>query len=149
METPPAEELLKKIQELEVGHARLKQEMSKLTNSGSEDVKSDQSNQRSHSVSPRRNRLPAYRRRGGGAGGLEGSAWARRSTSFRYSSPLQRENRNRDPSNVGGSGSEDSGPSAVKFTDKQYSNNLQSMGQSVYIFDTNGRIFYWCVVQLV
>ncbi|OIT06737.1 serinethreonine-protein kinase edr1 [Nicotiana attenuata] len=46
--TSPAEELLKKIQELEAGHAQLKQEMSKLTIS--DDHRSRR--QRSHSISP-------------------------------------------------------------------------------------------------
>jgi hypothetical protein len=31
----------------------------------------------------------------------------------------------------------------VKFTDKQYLNILQSVGQSVHIFDHSGRIIYW------
>ncbi|THG18244.1 hypothetical protein TEA_017188 [Camellia sinensis var. sinensis] len=52
MESPPqAEELLKKIQDLEAGHADLKHKMSKLMIS--DDRKS---NQRSHSVSPQRPR---------------------------------------------------------------------------------------------
>ncbi|KAL4569379.1 hypothetical protein LXL04_025015 [Taraxacum kok-saghyz] len=36
-----------------------------------------------------------------------------------------------------------SGPSAVKLTETQYLNILQSMGQSVHIFDLNGHIIYW------
>lgn len=143
---PPAEELLKKIQELEAGHAHLKQEMSKLmTHSGSEDSSKHQSqrpHQRSHSISPQRSRFGGGPRRRGGAATIDGSA------SFRHSSPLQRESRSRDPSNAGaGGGGGGVGPSAVNFTNRQYLNILQSMGQSVHIFDLNGRIIYWWVLQ--
>ncbi|XP_030506650.2 uncharacterized protein LOC115721720 [Cannabis sativa] len=143
METPPAEELLKKIQELEAGHAHLKEEMSKLMQSGSEDsTKRDQHHhrphQRSHSISPQRSRFGGPRRR---AAALDGSP------SFRHSSPLQRESRSRDLSNAttasAAGGGEGVGPSAVNFTSKQYLNILQSMGQSVHIFDLSGRIIYW------
>ncbi|KAF5950815.1 hypothetical protein HYC85_012808 [Camellia sinensis] len=104
---PPAEELLKKIEKLEVGHAHLTQEMSKLMISS--DRKSDPQNerqpidgdaggghQRSHSVSPQRSAAPPRRRGGGGGGGFDGGAAAvrkRGSASVRHSSPLQRENR--------------------------------------------------------
>ncbi|XP_027120996.1 uncharacterized protein [Coffea arabica] len=139
--TPPAEELLKKIQELEEGHAHLKQEMSKLMISTT-DEKSERQQQRSHSISPQRSRGP--RRLGsGGAVGFDGgivAAWKKGSASFRHSSPLRRESRSRDAyAAVGGGG----GPTAVKFTDKQYLNILQSMEQSVHIFDLNRRIIYW------
>ncbi|TXG71608.1 hypothetical protein EZV62_000187 [Acer yangbiense] len=97
--TPPTEELLRKIQELEAGHAHLKHEMSKLQLSNTTDPKSPDNDddvvdinssnngsstthhyhhhhhhqQRSHSVSPRRPRLStaASRRKGGGGSGLE------------------------------------------------------------------------------
>lgn len=158
MDSPPPEELLKKIQVLEAGHAHLKQEMSKLRHS--DDVKSE--HQRAHSVSPQRSRLSSVPKRrvgagagggGGGSGGFDAAAWKKGSTSFRHSSPLQRESRSHDPptggtfrggggsaSSGGGSGS---GPSAVNFTDRQYLNILQSIGQSVHIFDLNGHIIYW------
>ncbi|KAF8394683.1 hypothetical protein HHK36_020900 [Tetracentron sinense] len=136
--TPPAEELLKKIQELEAGHAQLKQEMAKLMlSSGGIDPKLEHGNQRSHSVSPRRSRLATPERRG--SGGFDRAAgWKSGSASLRHSSPLQRESRSRDPSSPRGGG-----PSAVNFTDRQYLNILQSMGQSVHIFDLNGHIIYW------
>ncbi|GMP76319.1 hypothetical protein CsSME_00033054 [Camellia sinensis var. sinensis] len=121
MESPPqAEELLKKIQDLEAGHADLKHKMSKLMIS--DDRKS---NQRSHSVSPQRPR------------GFNGSAavWKKGSASFRHSSPLQRESRSSNPAA--------GGPPAVKLTDRQYLNILQSMGQAVHIFDLDIRIIYW------
>lgn len=143
--TPPAEELLKKIQELEEGHAHLKQEMSKLMISAAEE-KSERQQQRSHSISPQRSRGP--RRLGsGGAGDFDGgivAAWKKGSASFRHSSPLRRESRSKDAYAGGGDGGGGgSGLAAVRFTDKQYLNILQSMGQSVHIFDLNRRIIYW------
>ncbi|XP_043711261.1 uncharacterized protein LOC122660143 [Telopea speciosissima] len=142
MDTPPAEELLKKIQELEAGHANLKQEMSKLLlSSGStvtnSDGKSFNGHQRSHSVSPERSRMSAPRRKTGG--GLEGAtAYLKQSSSFRHSSPLQRESSSRDAPSL-----RPAAPAAVNFSNKQYLNILQSMGQSVHILDLNGCIIYW------
>ncbi|GMN55159.1 hypothetical protein TIFTF001_024286 [Ficus carica] len=152
MEESPAEELLKKIRELEAGHAHLKQEMSRLMQSSSSDdvptTRSDQQlqnhqhhhrrpHQRSHSISPQRSRLAtgSATRRRAAAAGFDGSP------SIRHSSPLQRESRSRDPSVVGGGGSV--GPSAVNFSNRQYLNILQSMGQSVHIFDLDCRLIYW------
>ncbi|EPS58360.1 hypothetical protein M569_16453, partial [Genlisea aurea] len=134
---PRAEELLKKIQELELGHAHLKQEMSKLVNSS---IDRRRRKQRSQSVSP-----PKY---GGGDGGPPVGKLRKGSVSFRHSSSLQRD---------GGGGSSSSsstranwsageggrGPAAAQFTDKQYLNILQSMGNAVHIFDLNSRIIYW------
>ncbi|XP_009602491.1 uncharacterized protein [Nicotiana tomentosiformis] len=129
--TPPAEELLKKIKELEAGHAQMKQEISKLMIS--DDQRSHR--QRSHSISPQR---PPRLRGGGGFDG--GTAmWKRGSTSFRHSSPLQRESSSKGERDNGNGGSS----AAVKFTDRQYLNILQSMGQAVHIFDLNGHIIYW------
>ncbi|KAH0728156.1 hypothetical protein KY284_004021 [Solanum tuberosum] len=122
--TPPTEELLKKIQELEAGHAQLKQEMSKLMVSND----STSQRQRSHSISPQR---PPRLRGSNDPLGKKGS------TSFRHSSPLQRESSSKtercSSSSSGG----------VKFTDKQYLSILQSMGQAVHIFDLNYRLIYW------
>ena len=150
MGTPPAEELLRKVQELEEGQAHLKKEMSKLLLSGTAaDSNSDHQihhhhhhHQRSQSISPQRSRFAATRRRGGTTGGLDGAAaaWKRGSSSFRHSSPLQRESRTRDPMNPAAA--------AVNFTNKQYLNILQSLGQPVYIFDLNYHIIYWYVTCL-
>ncbi|KAE9601497.1 hypothetical protein Lal_00040533 [Lupinus albus] len=144
METSQTEELLKKIQQLEEGHAHLEQEMSKLKLSGGGggggDVRSHR--QRSHSVSPQRFRLG----RRTDAASAAAAAWNKGSCSFKQSSPLQRESRSSsEPQNDddGGGGVESCGPSAVNFTDKQYLNILQSMGQSVHILDLNSRIIYW------
>ncbi|XP_061349075.1 serine/threonine-protein kinase STY8-like isoform X2 [Gastrolobium bilobum] len=116
MGTPGTEELLKKIQQLEEGHANLKREMSKLKVS---DCRSNQNHghrQRSHSVSPQRSRL----------GRTDGaSAWKKGSCSFKQSSPLSRESR--------GDGEGEG----------RYLNILQSMGQSVHILDLSFRIIYW------
>lgn len=139
--TPPAEELLKKIQELEAGHAQLKEEMSKLIISGDQKF----GRQRSHSVSPQR-RTAAPQRRGVGGGGFEGgsaAAFKMGSASFRHSSPLQRESRSLEDNNSGMGTAPRPVPPEVKFTDSQYLNILDSMGQSVHIFDLDCRIFYW------
>ncbi|PSR97894.1 Serine/threonine-protein kinase [Actinidia chinensis var. chinensis] len=139
MEAPPqAEELLKKIQELESGHAHLKQAMSKLMDSS--DQKPDR-HQRSHSVSPQRSDAPPQRRRSGGGDGAA-AMLKKGSASFRNSSPLQRESRSGDTLNSSASGG-GFGPAAFKFTDKPYLNILQSMGQSVHMLDLNSRIIYW------
>jgi len=147
MGTPPTDELVKKIQQLEEGHAHLKQEMSKLKLS---DVRHGH-RQRSHSVSPQRSRLGAPPRRRTDA---PAAAWKRGSCSFKQSSPLQRESRGGGDPQIhggGGGGGEGEGatpcrgPSAVNFTERQYLNILQSMGQSVHILDLNCRIIYWSV----
>ncbi|XP_050219400.1 uncharacterized protein LOC126669865 [Mercurialis annua] len=157
---PAAEELLKKIQELEAGQAHLKQEMTKLKLNS--DPLSDHHlhhrqhhqqqqppHQRSHSISPQRT---APRRSGGGGGsGFEAvAAWKKGSTSFRHSSPLQRESRSSNFATASGSAnaiagdkSSNGAPSAFNFTGKQYLNILQSMGQSVHILDLAGRVIYW------
>ncbi|XP_057751304.1 uncharacterized protein LOC130969546 [Arachis stenosperma] len=141
MGTPPTEELMKKIEQLEEGHEHLKQEMSRLKLSDA--TRSHHHHrQRSHSVSPQRSRLGAPPKRGP-ADGASAAAWKRGSCSFKQSSPLQRESRS-DPKKEGeGGGGAKCGPSAVNFTDRQYLNILQSMGQSVHILDLTSRIIYW------
>ncbi|KAL6846945.1 hypothetical protein ACP4OV_022798 [Aristida adscensionis] len=126
------EELLKKIRELEVGQAQLKQEMSKLIPGAGE-------RRRSQSVSPRRGPPvppppppPGRRLSGGFDGGPR--AWARGSASFPHSSPLQREGR--------AAGAGDDG-AAAGLPELQYSRVLQALGQSVHILDLDGRIIYW------
>ncbi|CAI9779722.1 unnamed protein product [Fraxinus pennsylvanica] len=132
---PQAKELLKKLQDLETGHTQLKQEMSKLMNSPHSTIHLYYK-QKSRSTSPQR--VP-WRRAVSGDGGL-GAAWKRGSLSFRHSSPLQRESSSKDVHSSGGGGG---GPAAVNFTDEQYLNILQSMGQSVHILDFSGLIVYW------
>ncbi|XP_071708542.1 uncharacterized protein [Rutidosis leptorrhynchoides] len=136
-EVPPAEELLKKIQILEESHAHLKQEISNLKLS---DEQKNSDRQRSSSVSPRR---PS--RRTMGEGGAV-AAFKMGSASFRHSSPLRRETRSVDVSYSNDNNlatCNEVGPSAVKLTETQYLNILQSIGQSVHIFDLTGHIIYW------
>nr|DAD22442.1 TPA_asm: hypothetical protein HUJ06_023905 [Nelumbo nucifera] len=125
MGTPPAEVLLKKIQELETGHAHLKKEMSKLilSTTGGTDSKMDHGHQRSHSVLAERSRLAASRRKSG-SGCKGGASWKKGSSSFRHSLLLQRENKSHGVLNLGQGG----GPAAAKFSDKLYLNILQFMG---------------------
>ncbi|KAF0887553.1 hypothetical protein E2562_002278 [Oryza meyeriana var. granulata] len=136
------EELLKKIRELEVGQAQLKQEMSKLIPTAGGGGGGAAERRRSQSVSPRRGAqpphpppLPSPARRL--SGGFEGGprAWARGSASFPHSSPLQREGR---AAGAGGAAAVGAG-----LTEKQYPRVLQSLGQSVHILDLDGRIIYW------
>ncbi|KAH7658092.1 hypothetical protein IHE45_17G063700 [Dioscorea alata] len=116
METPPVEELLKKIQELEVGQAKLKQDVLRLI-PGADERRADWP--RSHSISPQR--TPP-----------------RKSSNVlaSFSSRLQRESK--EPSSKDGDV-----PPGAGFSDRQYLNILPSLGQSVYIFDLDGRIIYW------
>ncbi|XP_063937879.1 serine/threonine-protein kinase oca2 isoform X2 [Daucus carota subsp. sativus] len=122
------EELIKKIQVLESEHEQLKQEMSKLIISGDH-------HRRSQSISPQRRRRFA-----GDSGSL--AAFRKGSASFRHSSPLRRESR----STVVAAGAEPentAAAAAAEFSDSQYLSILESMGQSVHIFDLNFHIFYW------
>lgn len=132
METP-SEDLLKKIQDLEAGHASLKQEMSKLMPREGGGSRSDRA--RSHSVSPQRSRMPTGR-------GFDGGC-RRGAASFGHSSRLQRESRS--PASDGGSGGGGSreASAGIGLSERQYLNVLQSMGQSVHIFNLDGRIIYW------
>ncbi|CAM8887513.1 unnamed protein product [Rhodiola kirilowii] len=148
MGTPPAGELLRKIQELEAGHAQLQHEMSKLKVSGDAIAKSESHQyQRSHSVSPQRSRFPQSRRKLGGVDG--GYGWKKGSASFRHASPLQRESSSLEPTSGGvadgGGGGEGKvvGSAAVNFSNKQYLNILQSMGQAVHIMDRDNNVIYW------
>ncbi|CAN8255618.1 unnamed protein product [Cochlearia groenlandica] len=126
MANPPAEELLKKIRELEESQEHLKREMSKLKVSA--EIK-----QRSHSVSPQR----SLRRRNYNGDG--DPIWRKSGTaSFRHASPLRKESRG-----GGGGGGVGQSSAAGKFTDKQYLNILQSMAQAVHVFDLNGHIIFW------
>ncbi|MQL87017.1 hypothetical protein Taro_019552 [Colocasia esculenta] len=144
MENPPTEELLKKIQELEVGQARLKQEMSKMMPGRALAAGEERRpHQRSLSVSPQRSRAPQRNRRISGFDS-GGPAWRRGSASFgNTSSPLQRESRDQSTSGVGAGDRGDREAAGIGLSERQYLKILQSMGQSVHIFDLEGRIIYW------
>ncbi|KAJ6806175.1 putative serine/threonine-protein kinase [Iris pallida] len=131
----PSEELLKKIQELEAGHAQLKQEMSRLIPAEGGAAAAAAERRRSSSVSPKRS-APLARRRGGGFDASSNAAWRKGSTSF--SSRLQRESKEPEAASAS-----DAEKCQLGLSDRQYLNILQSMGQSVHIFDLDGRIIYW------
>ncbi|CAM8903022.1 unnamed protein product [Rhodiola kirilowii] len=104
------EELMRKIQEMEADHARLKREMEMLIieEEGEEDASR--------------------------FGIVEDKDWL-------MPPPLTRE---RWINQGGGSGSNGCKPQEVPtFTNEQYMNILESMGQSVHIMDCNYRITYW------
>lgn len=124
MEKPPPNELLKKLLELEQSHEHLKQEMSRLK-------VSTELTQQSHSVSPYR---PARRNIGEGAPARRKSVPA----AFQKQKRIQDSINLRD--GVGGIGRRSS---AGKFTNRQYFNILQSISQSVHVFDLNMQIIFW------
>lgn len=144
METPPAEELLKKIQELEVGHARLKQEMSRLMPPAStvSATATAEERRRAHSVSPKRTAPSPVRRRSGGydVGGGGRRAMGPSGSFGGNSSRLQRESKGTPAAEAERCGD---GGEGLRLSDRQYLNILQSMGQAVHIFDLDGRIIYW------
>lgn len=202
---PPSELLLRRIDELEVSHAHLKEEMAKLIDSQeagaeaaaeaeaeaaaeaeaeaeaeteaeaaagtvalysqtrpfsrksselrsyspgraqyessqrSHRVASSSLPQRSHSVSPQRTRLTTVRRDKYDARQRTGQTLPQKT---RHGSPLQRE--------WGSSQSMGTLPKKESanvfpdnFTDRDYINILQSMGQAVHIFKPSGEITYW------
>lgn len=122
------EELLRKIEELEAGHAQLKQEISNLAilRSRKDETSEGMMKQRrrSQSASPQRLRQ------------------LQNSRSFRHVSPLHRDYRCSDGGSTGGSGGGAS-RDLFKLTNMQCLNILQSMGQAVHILDCNDRIIYW------
>lgn len=124
IERPPIEMLLKKIQELEKGHAHLKESISKL-------IISDEYKK---SVSP-------------GRGGASQTFSKTESSSYRKILPPRRENNN-DRFHEGGGAAVDGG-GAMKLTENQYINILQTMGQALHVFDLTGRIIYWYVDHFV
>ena len=109
--TLTANQLLKKIQKLEEGHAHLKEEISKLMICGE-------------------------RKRSGGRT-VGGVFVGDKPETLKICSSSYRK--------FGGDTCLDS---ALKLTEAQCVNILQSMGQSVHIFDLNGHIVYWSVVIL-
>ncbi|CAF2102851.1 BnaA05g30750D [Brassica napus] len=124
MEKPPPNELLKKLLELEQSHEHLKQEMSRLK-------VSTELTQQSHSVSPYQ---PARRNIGEGAPARRKSVPA----AFQKQKCIQDSINLRN--GVGGIGRRSS---VGKFTNRQYFNILQSISQSVHVFDLNMQIIFW------
>ncbi|KAK8623929.1 hypothetical protein V6N13_065289 [Hibiscus sabdariffa] len=135
VETPRGEYLLRKIEKLEAGHASLKQEMSRLKYLGGAESNPDSTRRTCHRTSPQ---LPLFP-------GNAAAAWNRGSGSFRHPLLLE-DGRSYDTTNGGGGGGGKSGnsrPAAANLTNSQYLNILESMGQSVYIYDLSGRIIFW------
>ncbi|CAG7878231.1 unnamed protein product [Brassica rapa] len=124
MEKPPPNELLKKLLELEQSHEHLKQEMSRLK-------VSTELTQQSHSVWPYQ---PARRNIGEGAPARRKSVPA----AFQKQKCIQDSINLRN--GVGGIGRRSS---VGKFTNRQYFNILQSISQSVHVFDLNMQIIFW------
>ncbi|KAK8967602.1 hypothetical protein KSP40_PGU018469 [Platanthera guangdongensis] len=134
------EELLKKIEELEAGQAMLKKEMSKLLPGDGGGTR-----RRSQSISPQRTSLAATaaaRRRSAAYDRSAPAVWGRSSSSFGHSSRLQRESREPISASAESGGGGQLIP-CVGLSDRQYNNILHSMGQSVHIFDLDGRVIYW------
>jgi len=117
METPPAaaEELMKKIEDLEAGQARLKQDLSMLLSPGTRGQEETHNNQQ---------QFPKIQdeRYGDGAGGGVNAFLAR--TMISSSLPLHKE-------------------VTMGVSDTEYLKILQSLGQSVHIIDLHGRIIFW------
>ncbi|KAI3512380.1 hypothetical protein L1887_19695 [Cichorium endivia] len=130
IETPAADVLLKKIRELEEGHAHLQEEISELIISG-EYKSSDR--QRSNSASPGS--------LGTVCGVFEAETFTVDSTSYRQILPLRRRS-NYKMFRKGG-GTVVDGGGALKLTENQYLNILQSMGQALHVFDLSAHIIYW------
>ncbi|CAI0626262.1 unnamed protein product [Linum tenue] len=146
---PPAEELLRKIQKLEAGQAELHKEMMRLSKLSS-DRKSGEQHHHDHHYHhpPPLSRSISPQRRQGTERSFETGPDMEKKTSpppVRHSSPLRRDSRrtNSGSGNRGGGGGRSAGPSAVKFSDEQYLNILQSMGQAVHVFDLSGNLIYW------
>lgn len=191
---PPSELLLKRIDELEVSHAHLKEEMAKLldcheaeaeavaeaaaeaeveaeitaeaaagagtlksqprpgelrsyspgrahyeSSQRSHRVASSSLPQRSHSVSPQRTRLTTVKRDNYDARQRTGHTLPNKT---RHGSPLQREWGSSQSTRILPK-KESANPFPDHFTDRDYINILQSMGQAVHIFKPSGEITYW------
>ncbi|CAI0466964.1 unnamed protein product [Linum tenue] len=143
MGAPAAKELLRKVQELEAGQAELQKEMTRLLRPSS-DQNSENLHEQLHRHPPPRSRFISPPRERTGRRFEKAPATKKSSPPpFRHSSPLERDSRRPSCGSGNDGGERSAGPSAVKHTDKQYLNILQSMGQSVHIFDFSGRLIYW------
>ncbi|KAL4309240.1 hypothetical protein GQ457_01G030020 [Hibiscus cannabinus] len=135
VETPQGEDLLRKIQELEAGHAYLKQQVLRLKYLGSAESNLDSTRRRCHSAFPQLPQFPG-----------NAAAWNRGSGSFRHPLLIESGGSYGTTNDGGGGGGGKPGnslPAAANLTNSQYLNILQSMGQSVYIYDLSGRIIFW------
>ncbi|CAF1703549.1 BnaCnng32240D [Brassica napus] len=115
MEIPPTKEQLMKMLELEESYKLLKQEMSRL-----KAVSTELGHSAKRNIS-------------------QGALALRKSCT----ESLQKENRIQDTISLRDGIAGGTRPSAGKFTHQQYLNVLQSMGQSVHVFDLKMRIIFW------
>lgn len=137
-DTPLQEQLLKKIQELEVRDAKLREEMAKLVRSGDSSgihvdfgIKTDCSNQSPlYSSVQRPGPTSSFREIGGGHGDETVPPWETGSASSKYKKGCILDCLN-------------PGSSSMSFTAKQSYNILQSMGQAIHVIDDKGLILYW------
>lgn len=115
MEIPPAaaEELMKKIEDLEAGQARLKHDLSMLFSFGTRGQEETHNNQQQ-----------SMRIRDGEYGDGAGGAVDLSRTMVSSSLPLHSE-------------------VTMGVSDAEYLKILQSMGQSVHIIDLHGKIIFW------
>ncbi|KAI3909637.1 hypothetical protein MKW98_014054 [Papaver atlanticum] len=125
-DTPLQEQLLKKIQELEVRDARLREEMAKLVRSGDSSGIDSPLNSSVQRPGP----TSSFREIGEGHDDKTVPKWETGSASSRdkegsildYLNPIS---------------------SNMSFTVKQSFDILQSMGQAIHVSDDKGRILYW------
>eukprot|EP00252_Welwitschia_mirabilis_P006836 TRINITY_DN17744_c0_g1_i1.p1 TRINITY_DN17744_c0_g1~~TRINITY_DN17744_c0_g1_i1.p1 ORF type:complete len:785 (-),score=139.45 TRINITY_DN17744_c0_g1_i1:397-2751(-) len=159
------EQLLQRLHELELSHAHLKQEMSRLIanrefnlpegeksavyNAPDQlpaELTESSSSQRSQSVSPQRSRLAASRRSSFDSSPKAGQGPGPcprygRERGTRHASPLHRGSGSSRSRPVSGS---PSGASCQqRFSERHYVNILHSMGQAVHIMTPAGDVTYW------
>ncbi|KAL8140347.1 hypothetical protein V2J09_006368 [Rumex salicifolius] len=146
METPNPEELLRKIEELELAHANLRNEMSKL---GLPDAQTAVTTAQTLQSLPPPLPLQVPARRSqvvngarGTEAGLEPSESLLRMSPFHGHSalPFQR--------GFQGGGFRLESPVA-QLDDRLYLNILQSMGQAIHIMNSEDRLIYWTKILLV
>ncbi|KAI3913411.1 hypothetical protein MKW98_003890, partial [Papaver atlanticum] len=137
---PSAEQqqLLKKIQEFEAEQLYLKEEIYKLTISSSYIPSKSGFIKRSNCA---RNDSVAGDSDEGSS--CNSDNWKTGSASFGFSPPLQSQSKTRRARAEFSYPNKGIETSVLSFTDKQFLNILQSMGQSIHIFDTTGCIIYW------
>ncbi|MCL7032478.1 hypothetical protein MKW94_005628 [Papaver nudicaule] len=136
METSLREQLLKKIHALEAEQASLKQKISELILD--HDI-------RPNLGSPQKSRLAGSTTKGGASNdGGQDETWCQKGpgSSGQHSSALPKESRSfcDPPTPTSGVGTLQPD---LDFSELQYLNILESVGQTVCVFDFAGRIIYW------
>ncbi|RZC89078.1 hypothetical protein C5167_030774 [Papaver somniferum] len=132
------QQLLKKIQELEAGQLYLKEEIYNLSLSSS--YIPSKSGFIPRSCCAREDSVAGDNDEGNSC---NSGNWKMGSASFGFSPPLQSRSRGTRRSAELSYPNIENGTSAPSFTDKQFLNILQFMGQSIHVFDTSGCLIYW------